>query len=141
MARSARDLRLLLSIIAKSPALAQPEPIELKGLKVALWLDEPGFTIDPEAKAVIVAFAEHLAAAGAVVEPITGPVPIVPMMFAYTTLFFAIIGTELQWPQWAFYDFLRGPAKIRPRHGRWAFVMGAMLSRADVASSRVAAGE
>ncbi len=44
MARSARDLQLLLSIIAASPALGEPAPVELKDLKIALWLDrEPAF--------------------------------------------------------------------------------------------------
>ena len=46
MSRSARDLRLLLSIVADSPVLARTEPIALEGLKIALWLDEPSLTID-----------------------------------------------------------------------------------------------
>jgi amidase len=43
MARSARDLRLLLSIIGESQIPAQAPPAELKRLKVALWLDAPPF--------------------------------------------------------------------------------------------------
>jgi len=112
MARSARDLRLLLSIIADSPVLARAEPIALEGLKIALWLDEPGLTIDPEAKTVIVRLAERLAAIGAVVEPIASPVAMAPMMFAYTTLLFAVVGAELPWSERAFYSLLRGPAII-----------------------------
>jgi hypothetical protein len=51
MARSARDLRLLLSIIEESPIPAQAPPAELKRLKVALWLDEPTFPLDADTKA------------------------------------------------------------------------------------------
>jgi len=112
MSRSARDLRLLLSIIADSPVLARAEPVALEGLKIALWLDEPSLTIDPEAKTVIVRLAERLAAIGALVEPITSPAPMAPMMFAYTTLLFAVVGAELPWLERAFYSFLRGPARI-----------------------------
>ena len=121
MSRSARDLRLLLSIIADSPVLARVEPIALEGLKIALWLDEPSLTIDPEAKTVIVRFAERLAAIGAVVEPIRSPVAMTPMMFAYTALLFAVVGAEL--PSWerAIYDFLRGPAKIARAMGAGPF--------------------
>ena len=94
------------------PVLARTEPIALEGLKIALWLDEPSLTIDPEAKTVIVRFAERLAAIGVVVEPIRSPVAMTPMMFAYTTLLLAVVGAELPWLERAFHSLLRGPAII-----------------------------
>jgi Asp-tRNA(Asn)/Glu-tRNA(Gln) amidotransferase A subunit family amidase len=53
MARSARDLRLLLSIIGESPIPAHAPPADLRGLKVALWLDEPTFPLDADTKATL----------------------------------------------------------------------------------------
>ena len=118
MARSARDLHLLLSIIADTPIPTEARPVELNGLKVAIWLEEPAFAIDAEAKAVINAFAEQLAAAGAVVERVQSPVDAEQLMFAYTTLLFALTGANMPSSQRRLYEVLRGPAKI-------ARVMGA----------------
>ena len=59
MARSARDLRLLLSIIGESQIPAQAPPAELKRLKVALSLDEPTFPLDADTKATLEAFASE----------------------------------------------------------------------------------
>ncbi len=112
MARSARDLRLLLSIMADSPILARAESAALKGLKIALWLDEPSLAVDPELRTVIADLADRLAAIGAIVEPITSPAPITPMMFAFTTLLFSVVGAELPWLERTFYGLLREPAKI-----------------------------
>jgi amidase len=83
MARSARDLRLLLSIIADAPIPAEAPPVELKGLRVALWLEEPTFAVDIEVKAVLNAFAEQLALTGAIVEPTGCPSTETP---AHTTI-------------------------------------------------------
>ena len=51
MARSARDLRLLLSVLEEGPLAAKAPPAELPGLRVGLWLDEPDFPVDAEVKA------------------------------------------------------------------------------------------
>jgi amidase len=112
MARSARDLRLLLSIIAEAPIPADAPPAELKGLKVALWLGETAFVVDTEVKTVITAFADRLAAAGAIVEPVQSPVDTEALMFAYTMLFFSMTGAGLPSGVRRLYELLRGPAKI-----------------------------
>jgi amidase len=112
MARSARDLRLLLSVIADAPIPVEAPPVELKGLKVAVWLEEPTFAVDMEVKVVIDAFAEQLAAAGAVVDTVRSPVDAEALMFAYTTLLFALTGAHLYSGQRYLYELLRGPAKV-----------------------------
>jgi amidase len=90
MSSSARDLRLLLSILADAPIPADEPRVELKGLKVALWLEEPTFAVDTEVKAISNAFAAQLAAAGAMVET----------------------GADLYSGQRYLYELLRGPAKV-----------------------------
>jgi amidase len=111
MARSARDLRLLLSTIADAPVPADA-PVELKGLKVALWLEEPAFSVDMEITVVINAFAQQLATAGAIVAPVRSPVDAETLMFCYTTLLFALTGAELPSGQRHLYEVLRGPARV-----------------------------
>ena len=112
MARSARDLRLLLSIIADAPIRTEVPPIKLKGLKVALWLEEPTFALDAEVKIVIGAFARQLAATGAIVEQVRCPVDPERLMFGYTMLLLALTGADLPSSQRLVYELLRGPAKI-----------------------------
>ena len=112
MARSARDLRLLLSIIGESAIPAQALPAELKGLKVALWLDEPTFPLDPDTKATLEAFAKRLQATGAIVDQITCPVTAELLMSTYILLLYSIIGADLPWAERGLYELLRGPAKI-----------------------------
>ena len=112
MTRSVRDLRLLLSIIATAHIPPKWPPAQLKCLRVALWLDEPDFSLDPEVKAPLTAFAERLASMGAVVEPVVSPVPTKEMMFAYTTLLFAVMGFVLPSGPRAFYELMRTPAKL-----------------------------
>ncbi len=121
MARSARDLRLLLSVIAAAPNIARAQPLALHNLKIGLWLDEPSFTLDPEVKAPIISLSERLAAMGAIIEPIKSPAPGLEMMRAYTTLLLAVVGYEMPWPQRAFYELLRGPAKLARALGAGPF--------------------
>ena len=58
---------------------------------------------------------------GAVVESIRSPAPIAAMMFAFTMLLLAVIGFALPWLQRAFYELLRGPAKIARAFGAGPF--------------------
>ena len=112
MARSARDLRLLLSIIGESPIPAEAPPAELKRLKVALWLDEPAFPLDPDTKATLEAFAKRLQATDAIVDEVACPVSVERLMSTYILLLYAIIGADLPWAERRLYELLRGPAKI-----------------------------
>jgi len=91
MARSARDLRLLLSVIADGPIAAKATPADLKGLRVGVWTQEPDYPLDPECALAIAGFAKALGEEGCVIQPIQ-PTPTGPLMEAYTVLLLSIIG-------------------------------------------------
>ena len=91
MARSVRDLRLLLSVIADGPIGAKAPPADLRGLKIGVWSQEPDFPLDPECAAAIAGLATALADQGAVVQPIR-PTETGPLMDAYTVLILSILG-------------------------------------------------
>ncbi len=112
MARSARDLRLLLSVIESGPLAPKAPPAELKGLKIGLWLDEPAFILDAEIRSGIEGFAESLRALGAEVRPIGSPVDAAALLGAYNILLGAIIGTDLPAGRRRNLEAMRGPAKI-----------------------------
>lgn len=95
MARSARDLRLLLSILEDGPLAPKAPPADLKETKIGLWLDDPLCPLDPEVRATLEAFANELRAAGATVEPIPSPVDMRALLFAYQTLLGAVLGEDL----------------------------------------------
>jgi amidase len=105
MARSARDLRLLLSVIAPGSMAPVEAAGSLKGRKLGLWLDEPGFPLDPEVRTVIEAFAKRLAAQGAVIEAVR-PVDIAVLTPAYRTLLSAAMAED-------------NPAAPALSHGQW----------------------
>ena len=75
VARSARDLRLLLAVLAPAAIPARARPAELPGLRVGLWLEAEGFALDPQVRAIVERWAAALAALGARVEETPTPVP------------------------------------------------------------------
>ena len=95
MARSARDLRLLLSVIEGGPLAAKAPLADLKGLRIGLWLDEPSFPLDPQVRATIESFAAELAAAGVEVTPIASPVHMPTLMAAYQVLLGGVLGEDM----------------------------------------------
>ena len=95
MARSARDLRLLLSIIENGPLAPKAPPAELKEAKIGLWLDDPLCPLDGEVRGVLQAFADELRAAGAEVETIASPVDMRALLHSYQTLLGAVLGEDL----------------------------------------------
>lgn len=95
MARSARDLRLLLSVIEGGPMAAKAPSADLKTARIALWLDEPSFPLDPQVRSSIESFAAELTAAGVEVTPISSPAHMPTLMAAYQTLLGAIIGEDM----------------------------------------------
>ncbi|MDP3855941.1 amidase family protein [Phenylobacterium sp.] len=117
MARSARDLRLLLSVIETGPIAPRADPADLAVLRVGLWLDEPGFPLDPEVRAVVAAFAGELASLGAQVQPISSPVPADQLMDAYQVLLGAILGTDMPPKLQRRMRLMRGPAGLALKLG------------------------
>ena len=120
MARSARDLRLLLSILANGPIPARAPPAVLAGLKVGLWLDEPAFIVDSEVKTAIESFALDLAGQGALVETVTSPVDGDALIDVYLQLLYPIIMSDLPASARRSAGLARGPAKWFGGEARWA---------------------
>src|SRR5204863_2576340 len=58
MARSVRDLALLLNVLTGGQTPAVIAPAAPAKLRVGLWLDDPAMLLDPAVRAVIAAFAE-----------------------------------------------------------------------------------
>ena len=95
MARSARDLRLLLSTLEAGSLAPRAPPANLKDVRIGLWLDDPLCPLDPQVRATLETFAAELRAAGAVVEPMLSPVDMRALLFAYQTLLGAVLGEDL----------------------------------------------
>jgi amidase len=96
MARSARDLRLLLSILEAGPLSAKTQsPPELEGLRVGLWLEQPQFPLDAPVRQALVAFARELANHGVQIQPIPGPVDADALMGAYRLLLASVLAEDL----------------------------------------------
>ena len=95
MARSARDLRLLLSIIENGPLAPKAPAADLAETKIGLWLDDPLCPLDPEVRRVVQAFADDLTAAGAEVETIPSPVDMRALLHAYQTLLGAVMAEDM----------------------------------------------
>jgi amidase len=117
MARSARDLRLLLSVLEAGALAAKVPPSDLKEAKIALWLDEPSFPLDPEVRTVIESFAAELAAAGAQVTTIASPIHAPTLMAAYQTLLGAVLGEDMAPGTIRGMERLRGWAKWQMSRG------------------------
>jgi amidase len=109
MARSVRDLQLLLTVLAD--VAASPTPV-LGSLQIGLWLDEPTFPVDPEVRTVIEAFAGELQGQGVAVDPVASPVPACAMLSTYMTLLLAALSGVLSPTTRGLFDLFRGPAKL-----------------------------
>jgi amidase len=92
MARNTGDLRLLWNIL-RGDAGAQPRPV--KGARVALWDDEPGFPLSREAKSGVARAAKALSDSGVIVERVRPPVDGNALMNVYLSLLTPIVGAGL----------------------------------------------
>ena len=128
MARSARDLRLLLSVIEGGAAAARAAALpELKGLRVGLWLEQPEFVLDPEVKTVLERFAGQLAGEGAEVTPLTSPVEVGPLLTAYRTLLGSLLAQDMPASRLGQLRRGRGGAKLALAMGAGPDSAAAML--------------
>ena len=118
MARSTRDLRLLLSVIEGGPQAVRAPLANLKAARIALWIDEPSFPLDPEVRAPIEAFAAELSAAGVEVTPIASPVHMPTLVGAYQVLLGGTVGEDMPAGTIRMMQWMRGFA-------RWQLARGA----------------
>jgi amidase len=112
MARSARDLRLLMSVIASGGMAAKAEPADLKTARIGLWLEEPIFPLDTDIRAVLEGFAGDLAAEGATVTETPSPVDMLGLMHAYQMLLGATLSEDMPDDTLRNMELMRGPAKL-----------------------------
>jgi amidase len=94
MARSVRDLRLLLSVLVEGPIAAKTSPPALNEIRIGVWLSEGSFPLDPQVRAVVTTFAQQLAAHGAKVQAVR-PVDGAALMDAYRLLLMAVLEPDL----------------------------------------------
>jgi amidase len=121
MARSARDLRLLLSVMEAGSLSARGQaPTELRDLRIGLWLDQPELLLDAEVRAVLEAFARELAAHGAQVTPVTNPVDIAALLPAYRTLLASLLAEDMPPAQLRQMQRVRGLAQMARAFGAGA---------------------
>jgi amidase len=92
LARSARDLRLLLSVMSAGPLPAKAPAAQLSELKLGLWLE--GLPLEAPARGVMEDFADRLAAAGCKVEPIEAPVEAEALRDTFATLVESLRGAD-----------------------------------------------
>ena len=114
MARSVRDLRLLLSVMTEGVP-PKAEIADLSRLRIGLWLD--GFPLDPEVAAVIEVLGAQLSATGAEVRPISNPVPLDQLMAAYQTLLGSVLATDMPTRTQIAMRRMRGVAGLALRFG------------------------
>jgi amidase len=117
MARSARDLRLLLSVLESGPLAPKAPPADLKETRIGLWLQDPALWLDPEVRAVVETFAGQLAEAGAQVEPIVSPVDVTALLHAYGTLLGGVLGEDLPPAMLRRFERLRGLSQRAMKRG------------------------
>jgi amidase len=118
MARSARDLRLLLSVLVSGPLSARGQaPPELTAMRLGLWLDQPELLLDPEVKAVLETFAGELAGQGVQVTPLVSPVDMSALLPAYRTLLASLLAEDLPPAQLRQMRSVRGLAKLARAFG------------------------
>jgi amidase len=127
MARSARDLRLLLAVLEDGPLAAKAPPSDLKEARIALWMDEPTFPLDAEVRTVVESFAAELSAAGAQVTPIASPVHAPTLMAAYQTLLGAVLGEDMPPSQIRSMTRMRGIARWQMARGAAPTSQAAMI--------------
>jgi amidase len=116
MARSARDLRLLLSVLEQGPLAPKAPPAELSELKLGLWIDEPGFALDGQVRDVIETFVGELARRGATIERVR-PVDGMALVRAYSLLLSSVLAEDLPPATFATMQRLRGVAQLARRLG------------------------
>jgi len=118
VARSVRDLQLLLKVLAGAPITPAPS---LRDLRIGLWLDEPIFPLDPAIRAAISGFAAKLEGEGVAVDSIGSPLPPALMLSTYMTLLLAALSGGLPPAARAVFDLFRQPAKIAEACGAGPF--------------------
>jgi amidase len=119
MARSARDLILLLNIMSAGETPREIAPADPKGLRIGLWLDDPAMVLDAAVRTAIEVWAAEAEAAGFQVRTIKSPVDATTLLATYNMLLMSHLGAAF--PEKARADLFRkrtaAQAKMRKGAG------------------------
>lgn len=110
MARSARDLRLLLSVMTKKEI--PTVPIDLEKTKIAIWRKEPNFPLGLDIEAIISGIVGKLSSSGVKIEDVSAPVDTAVLMDTYIALLTMVMSADIAFAQRALYEIFRLPAKL-----------------------------
>jgi amidase len=91
MARNVEDLKLLWSVLRKTAIAARRD---IKGARIAVWTEEPGFPLATDVKARVDAAAQALARAGAQVERAKPDISGEALMESYSLILSAVIAVS-----------------------------------------------
>ncbi len=133
VARSARDLRLLLSVISNAPIPARAPRADLVGLRVGVWTEDPAFVLDPAVRRRVLAMAEALMEAGVAVKVIESPVNGEALLRTYGVLMMSQAYADAGVAARLGYEALRAPALLAEALGApplgWAANVRAITAR------------
>lgn len=94
MARTAADLRALYAVLRGEPPMTAPLS-DVRGARVAVWLDEAVFPLSRDVRAAVERAADGMRAEGAAVAPAALPFSARKLLENYLTLLFPIVGAGL----------------------------------------------
>ncbi|MGE3143042.1 MAG: amidase family protein, partial [Hyphomonadaceae bacterium] len=114
MARTARDVRLLQGVLRGAPS-ASPRPI--KGRRVAVWLEEPGFKVGEDARAAVMRAGEALSHHGAEVRAAKPSIDGGALLDAYFGLLNPIMAAGFPKAMLARFEAQRGEDEAAVRAG------------------------
>ncbi|HTW33364.1 MAG TPA: amidase family protein [Rhizomicrobium sp.] len=134
MARNTGDLRLLWNVL-RGHAGASPRPI--KGARVAVWDEEPGFPLSRDAKAGVAGAANALADAGVEVERRRPPIDGQQLMEVYLGLLTPIVSAGLPEAMLQSFEAQRSDDLAARRNGIGMFSMAAYRLRATASHREV----
>jgi len=134
MARNTGDLRLLWNVLRGNTGAA-PKPI--KGARVAVWDEEPGFPLSREAKAGVQRAADALSDAGVIVERTRLPIDGLSLMDAYLGILTPIIASGLPEALLQSFEAQRADDLAAARNGIGMFNMAAYRLRATASHREV----
>jgi amidase len=86
MARSSRDLALLLHVMSAGATPKVSPAMDIRTLKIGLWLDDPALILDVQVRSGLESFIADAQAAGLSITPIASPVNSEAMLETYNML-------------------------------------------------------
>lgn len=97
MARSAGDLRLLFSVLADTPA-PPPRRMDLRGRRIGLWLDQPGFPLARDCRAAVEHAADVAQELEGQVAAVRPPIEGDALLDLYLRLLLPVLATDMPAP-------------------------------------------